>query len=49
MNFNESRAWIECVERELMIVPIEVMEMYKASPENRKSMTICEAIVRGGK
>jgi hypothetical protein len=31
-----------------MIVLIEVMEMYKASPENRKSITICEVIRANG-
>jgi hypothetical protein len=31
-----------------MVVPTEVMEMYKASPENRKSVTVCEAIRADG-
>jgi hypothetical protein len=31
-----------------MIVPIEVIELYKASLENRKSVMICEAIRANG-
>jgi hypothetical protein len=31
-----------------MVVPIEIKEMYTASPENRKSVTICEAIWADG-
>jgi hypothetical protein len=31
-----------------MVVPIKVLEMYKASPENRKSVIICKAIYADG-
>src|SRR5207237_4034524 len=33
---------------EIVIVPIEVKELYTSSPENRKSMTIIEAICADG-
>jgi len=48
VNFDESGARVGCARRESMVVPIEVSEMYKASPENRKSVTICKAICADG-
>jgi hypothetical protein len=48
VNFDETGARVGCAGSEAMVVPIEVMELYKASPENRKSVTICEAIRADG-
>jgi len=41
---DESGARISCPTSEYVIVPIEVKELYTASPENRKSVTIIETI-----
>jgi hypothetical protein len=41
---DESGARIGCPTSEYIIVPIEVKELYTASPENRKSVTIIETI-----
>jgi hypothetical protein len=48
VNFDKSGTWVKCVKRESMVVPIEVIEMYKASLENRKSVTVYEAIHANG-
>jgi hypothetical protein len=39
---------VGCLNREEVIALIEVKELYTASPENRKSMTIIEAICVDG-
>jgi hypothetical protein len=44
LNIDESGARISCPTSEHVIVPIEVKELYTASPENRKSVTIIETI-----
>ena len=48
VNFDETGARVGCAGSEDVIVPTEVMELYQASPENRKSVTICEAIRADG-
>lgn len=48
VNFDETGTRIGCAGSEEVIVPIDVMELYKASPENRKFITICEAIRADG-
>ena len=45
LNIDESGAWVGCPGGEHVIVPTEVKELYTASPENRKSMTIIETIL----
>ena len=40
----ESGARISCPTSEHVIMPIEVKELYTASPENRKLVTIIETI-----
>jgi hypothetical protein len=44
VNFDETGTWIGYTGSEDIIVLIEVMELYKVSPENRKSIMICEVI-----
>jgi len=46
---DESGARIGCPTGEYVIVPIEVKELYTASPENRKSVTIIETIYTDGR
>ena len=41
---DESGARISCLTSKHVIIPIEVKELYTASPENRKSVTIIETI-----
>jgi hypothetical protein len=48
VNFDETGTWIGYTGSEDVIVLIEIMELYKASPENRKSVIICEAIRADG-
>jgi hypothetical protein len=48
INFNELGAYVGCVGRQSIVVPIEIKEMYTASPKNRKSVTIYEAIWADG-
>lgn len=43
-NFDESGARIGCPSGEEVVVPTNVKELYTPSPENRKSVTIIEAI-----
>ena len=43
-NIDEAGCRIGCLTREKVIVPIEVLELYTESPENRKSLTIIESI-----
>ncbi|RPB00296.1 hypothetical protein L873DRAFT_1789057 [Choiromyces venosus 120613-1] len=43
-NIDESGVRIGCSTGEIIVVPTEVKELYTASPENRKSLTIIEAI-----
>jgi hypothetical protein len=44
VNFDETGTWIGYARFKDMIILIEVIELYKASLENRKSVMICEAI-----
>jgi hypothetical protein len=44
VNFDETGTWIGYVRSKDVIIPIEIIELYKASPENHKSIMICEAI-----
>jgi hypothetical protein len=46
---DESGARISCPTGKYVIVPIEVKELYMASPENRKSVTIIETIYTDGR
>ena len=48
VNFDETGARVGCAGSEDVIVLTEVMELCEASPENRKSVTICEAIYADG-
>jgi hypothetical protein len=48
VNFNETRTWIGYAGSKNVIVPIEVMELYKASFKNYKFVMICEAIRANG-
>ncbi|RKF84064.1 putative multidrug resistance protein fnx1 [Golovinomyces cichoracearum] len=49
LNMDEFRARVGCPTGEIFIVTIEVKELYTASPENRKSVTIIETIRGDGK
>ena len=49
LNMDELGARIGCLKGENIIVPIKVKELYIASPENRKSVTIIETIYANGK
>jgi len=42
---NESGIRVGYIKGEYIIIPIEVKEIYTASPENRKSITIIETII----
>jgi hypothetical protein len=44
VNFNKIKTRVKCIKRKLIVVLIKAMEMYKASLENRKLITICEVI-----
>ena len=48
-NMDKSGARVGCPKGEEVVVPIEVKEMYTSSPENRKSITIIEAISANGR
>jgi hypothetical protein len=48
-NMDESGARVGCPKGEEVVVPIEVKEMYTSSLENRKSVTIIEAISANGR
>jgi len=48
-NMDETGARIGCPAGEEIIVPIDVKEVYTPSPENRKSVTILEAISADGR
>ncbi|RPB00252.1 hypothetical protein L873DRAFT_1900650 [Choiromyces venosus 120613-1] len=43
-NIDESEVRIGCPTGEIIVVPTEVKELYTASPENQKLLTIIEAI-----
>lgn len=49
LNMDESGARVGCPAGEQVIVPIQVKELYTASPENRKSVTILETIYADGR
>jgi hypothetical protein len=44
INFNKTGIRIECIRFKKVIIPINIMELYKTSPENYKSITICKTI-----
>jgi hypothetical protein len=46
---DESGARVGCPTREFVIVPTQAKELYTASPENRKSVTILETIYADGR
>ena len=48
INMDESSARVGCPNSEEVVVPWEVEELYTASPENRKSVTIIETIRADG-
>jgi hypothetical protein len=48
VNSDETGSRIGCAGFEEVIVPTDIMEFYKASPENRKSVTVYEAIRANG-
>jgi len=45
---DESGARIRCPRGEYIVVLLDIKEMYTASPENRRSVTIVEAIRADG-
>jgi hypothetical protein len=45
LNIDESGARVRCPAGQYVVVPVEVKELYTASPENRKSVTIIETII----
>ena len=49
LNMDESGVRVGCPLGEDVIVPIDIKELYTASPENRKSVTIIETIMASGK
>jgi hypothetical protein len=49
LNMDESGARVGCAKGEHIIVPTEVKEVYIASPENCKSVTVIETITVDGK
>jgi hypothetical protein len=42
-------ARVRCPRGEDVVVPIEVKELYTASPENRKSVTVIETAIADGR
>ncbi|RPA96088.1 hypothetical protein L873DRAFT_1791846 [Choiromyces venosus 120613-1] len=48
-NMDESGVRIGCPTGEIIIIPTQVKELYTASPENRKSLTIIETICADGR
>jgi hypothetical protein len=49
LNMDESGARVGCLAREQVIIPSDVKEMYTASPENRKSVTVIETVYVDGR
>jgi hypothetical protein len=45
LNIDESRARVKCPRGEHVIVLAEVIELYTASPENKKSITVVKTII----
>ena len=48
INFDETNFLIGCIEAQDILVPDEVRELYAASLENRKSLSIFESIDAAG-
>jgi hypothetical protein len=46
---DELGARVGCPRGEDVVVPIEVKELYTASPENRKSVTVIETAIVDGR
>jgi hypothetical protein len=46
---DELGAHVRCLEGEHVIVPVEVKELYIASPKNRKSVTVIETAIADGR
>jgi hypothetical protein len=49
LNIDKSGARIRCPTGEHVIIPTEAKELYTASPENRKSVTIIKTIYADGR
>ena len=49
LNIDESGAQVGCPGGEHVVVLAEVKELYTASPENRKSITVIETIIADGR
>ena len=49
LNMDELGARVKCPSGEHVVVPIEVKELYIASPKNWKSVTIIKTIVADGR
>jgi hypothetical protein len=49
LNIDESGARVRCPRGEHVIIPAKVKELYTASPENRKSVTVIETIIANGR
>ena len=47
-NMDESGVRIECPPGDIVVVPTEIKELYTATPENRKSITIIKTIYAEG-
>jgi hypothetical protein len=47
-NMDETGTRVGCPKREEVVVPIDIKELYTSSPENRKSLTIIEAVFADG-
>lgn len=47
-NFDEAGFRVECIKRQDIIVPDDISEFYAISPENRKSLTVIEAVNAAG-
>jgi len=46
---DESGARVSCPRGEYVVVPTDIKELYTASPENRKSITVIETIIADGR
>ncbi len=49
LNMDESGARVGCPGGENIVVPVDVKELYTASPENRKSVTVIETVIADGR
>jgi hypothetical protein len=49
LNMDESGVRVGCPGGEHVVVPVDVKELYTASPENRKSVTVLETVIADGR